>query len=236
MKIPSLIFCALLLVVGITVKGQNTQIIQFNIGNILNARPVTTLTNNKLISWTKGIDGNGTGDGYLTLSAALFNGDKEPHALPDSAVIAANSVHPEIKLHYSNRDSVNYQTCNIRGEGIIEFTTLNLKYEAIFLALTSSEGLSYLKIKLNYSDGSSSQNFTLPDYYSDIKANDASFSYLVHDLAKWGNRNNMTEKNHHNIDLLRINIDRNRILKSIGIEKSKPGYLVFWAATGKTVK
>jgi len=206
--------------------------IQFNITHLLNARPVTILNNNKLVTWSKGIDGNGIGDGYLTRSAALFNGNKDPHALPDDPLFPANDSHPEIKLHYSNKDSINNQACAVLGEGQVEFSVPSAKYKAIYLALTSAEGASTLQIHFEYADGEENKDFVLPDYYLDIKPGDPNLCYLAHDLAKWGNKNNMTEKDHHNIDLLNIHPDPARKLKSIKISKSKPGYLVFWAATG----
>ncbi|MDB4920854.1 hypothetical protein [Mucilaginibacter sp.] len=236
MKITAAIFCIILITNTFT-SNKNNKIVQFDIGKILNARPVTTLTNNKLITWTKGIDGNGLGDGYLTLSAALFNGDKQPHALPDDPLFPANNSHPEIQLHYSNTDSLRNQTCNISGEGGVEFAVPSLKYKAVYLALTSSEGPSYLKVEFLYADNSVvSEDLTLPDYYDDLPADDRKpeLCYLAHDLAKWGNKNNMTEKDHHNIDLLTVNPDSTKKLKSINIQKKKPGYLVFWAAAGET--
>jgi hypothetical protein len=42
----------------------------------------------------------------------------------------------------------------------------------------------------------------------------------------------MTEKDHHNIDLLNVHPNPAKTLKGISINKTKPGYLVFWAATG----
>jgi hypothetical protein len=215
-----------------TLCEKNNRTVQFNISTLLNARPVTILCNNKLITWTKGIDGNGIGDGYLTLSAALSNGDKNPHALPDDPIFPANNSHPEIKLHYSNKDSVNKQACAVAGEGEIAFSVPQAKYKEIYLALTSSEGASTLQIQFKYADGTEVKNFVLPDYYIDIKPDDPNLCYLAHDLAKWGNKNNMTEKDHHNIDLLNIHPNPARKLKSVTISKSKPGYLVFWAATG----
>lgn len=226
------IFCALFIICS-NAKSQSSKVIQFDISKTFNARPVTILADNKLATWTNGIDGNGLGDGYLTLSAALFNGDREPHALPDDALIPANAYHPEIKLHYSNTDSRNNQTCNISGEGNVDFAVALEKYKAIYLALTSSEGPSYLTVQLLYTDGPVSQDLVLPDYYDDIAADKPNLCYLVHDLAKWGNKNNMTEKDHHNIDLLIISPDSTRKLKSIIMRKKKPGYLVFWAAAGE---
>jgi hypothetical protein len=216
---------------GAIQKNKN-QTVQFNISTLLNARPVTILSNNKLITWTKGIDGNGISDGYLTLSAALFNGDKDPHALPDDPLFPANNSHPEIKLHYSNKDSLHNQACAITGESQVEFSVPQAKYKDIYLALTSAEGSSSLQIQFKYTDGNEVKSFVLPDYYQDIKPDDPNLCYLAHDLAKWGNKNNMTEKDHHNIDLLDIHPDPARKLKSISISKTKRGYLVFWAAAG----
>src|ERR1700748_1619149 len=147
---------------------QTTKIIQFDIHQILNARPVSTLNNDHLTPWTKGIDGGGLGDGYLTLSAALFNGDKQTHALPDNPVFSANESHPEIKLHYSNSDSLNYQTCNIAGAGQVGFAVPQRKYKAVYLALTSSEGASLLHIVFTYKTGDVIKEITLPDYYADL--------------------------------------------------------------------
>src|SRR3954447_10339157 len=67
--------------------AQSKKVVQIDITALLNARPVTTLKKGKLTTWTKGIDGNGLADGYLTKSAASFVGDKEAHALPDEALI-----------------------------------------------------------------------------------------------------------------------------------------------------
>ena len=52
--------------------------VQIPVQSVLNARPVTTLLNGHLYNWDIGIDGNGNADGYLTKSASLFVGDKNP--------------------------------------------------------------------------------------------------------------------------------------------------------------
>ena len=232
MKILPLFFIVPVLLINNTSIQKTNKVVQFDISKILNARPVTTLTNNKLVTWTKGIDGGGIGDGYLTMSAALFNSDKDAHALPDDPLFAANGSHPAIELHYSNTDSLNNQACTVEGEDDIEFDIPKAKYAAIYLALTSAEGPSSLKIQLNYVNSIELKNFILPDYYQDIKPGDPNVSYLAHDLAKWGNKNNMTEKDHHNIDLLNIHPDPARVLNSITISKNKPTYVVLWAAAG----
>jgi hypothetical protein len=207
------------------------QTVQFNINKILNARPVTVLNHNHMETWNKGIDGDGLADGYLTQSAALFKGDKEPHALPDNALFAGNEFHPEIRLHYSNHDRKNDQACAI-GADEVEFAVPKAKYSTVYLAFTSAEGASNIRVKLEYEKDETNKNFIVPDYYQDLTPANPNLSYLAHNLAKWGNKNNMTEKDHHNIDLLKIETNPAWKLKTIHIGKTKPGYLVFWAAAG----
>ncbi|BAU53240.1 hypothetical protein [Mucilaginibacter gotjawali] len=207
-------------------------VIQFDISPVLNASPITTFLDNSLVGWTIGIDGGGQADGYCTKSAALFNKQDTAHALPDDALFPANHFHPAIQLHYSSEYSTDNQACSMAGISTAQFSVPKAKYKAIFLALTSAEGSSALKITLIYTDGSIVKNVLLPDYYQDIPLNDKNFCYLAHNLAKWGPDNQMTEKDHHNIDLLKLIPDPKRKLKGIKISKGKKGYLVFWAAAG----
>ena len=215
-----------------TIQGKKEKIFQIDISKIANARSVTTLTNGKLITWSKGIDGNGKADGYLTMAASLFNGDKEPKALPDNPLFPGNDKHPAVLLHYSNNDSMKNQTVAVSKQGSFQFEVSPMNYSAFYLALTSAEGASQLTVNFYYTDGTQSKSFDVPDYYKDIPPNDPDFCYLAYDLAKWGTKNNMTEKDHHNIDLLNIHPDPNRQLTKIQVEKAESGYLVFWGATG----
>jgi hypothetical protein len=210
---------------------KNDTAIQVDISKLLNARPVTTVTNGKLQSWVTGIDGGGNGDGYLTMAASIINGDKNAHALPDDPLIPADSHHPTILLHYKNGDGGN-QTRNIAGADSFKIDIPHKRYSGLYLNLTSSEGPSQVHIIFNYADGSEAKDFILPDYYDDIPDGSPDLSYVVHNLAKWGPKNKMTEADHHNIDALNIHPDKNRILKSITVGKGTAGYLVFWAATG----
>jgi hypothetical protein len=208
------------------------KIIQLDLSKILNARPVTTFTNGRLITWTKGIDGNGKADGYLTMAAAIFKGDKDPKALPDNPLFTATNKHPEVLLYYSNNDSISNQAFAFSNKDSVHVELLPKYYTDLYLAFTSAEGASQIKVNLLYTDGMESKSFEVPDYYKDIPATHPDLCYLVHDLAKWGKVNNMTEKDHHNIDLLNIHPDPNRKLTGIKIEKAEAGYLLFWAATG----
>ncbi len=211
---------------------KHNEVIQINVSHLLNARPITTLSYGKLVSWTKGIDGDGSGDGYLTQSAALFNGDKEAHALPDNAVFPANARHPEIILHYKNNESVNNQARYISGAGEFVIGIPRKQYLEIYLGLSSAEGPSSLQFDLIYTDGQETKNYLLPDYYNNISDKYPDLSYVATDLAKWGKKDKMTEKDHHNIHLLKLSTDPSRKLTAIKVKKAKGGYLIFWSATG----
>lgn len=233
MRIFILFLSGLLINLNASAKSsESKKVIQINLSHQLNARSVTTLSNGKLVTWTKGIDGNGEADGYLTRAAALFKGDSDTNALPDNPLFPANDKHPQVLLHYANSDNHSNQTVAITHSGSFSFKVPSKHYSSLFFALTSSEGASQIKISLHYTDGIESRSIEVPDYYMDIPAENTDWCYLAHNLAKWGKMNQMTEKDHHNIDLLNIHPDPNRRLKSIQIEKSEAGYLVFWTATG----
>lgn len=205
------------------------KIIQVDVDSLLNGRCVTTFTNGKLVTWSKGIDKE---NGYLTMAAAVFNGDKDPHALPDNPLFTADKHHPEILLHYSNEDGIKNQIRCLQdtGEFLIKVPAHN--YSDLYLTLTSSYGPSSLQYELFYKDGDESKNYILPDWFKDIPDNDPDLSYVAHNMGKWGSLNNLKEKDHHNIDALNIHPDAKRILTAIKLKKSVGGYLIFWAATG----
>ena len=205
------------------------KVIQIDVSAILNTRSVTTLTKGKLVTWATGIDKE---HGYLTLAASAFMGDQDPHALPDNPLYPANQSHPEILLHYSNDDDTKHQTRCISDSGEFEFKVPLHKYSDLYLSMTSSYGESSLQIELRYTDGVDLKHFVLPDWYKDIPADDPNVSYVAHNMGKWGTKNNLAEKDHHNIDALNIHPDPTRILKGIKLSKPLGGYLVFWAATG----
>lgn len=230
LRIPMLSFIIAFLIPEIA--GAET-VVRIPVDSILNTRSVTTLTDGKLVTWQVGIDGGGTGDGYLTLAAALFNGDKNPKALPDSGRIPANARHPEIVLNYSNADGAGNQTRYVRGAGDFSFRVPPAVYSRLFLYFTSAEGSSSLTFTLSYADSSREVvNVEMPDYYNDLKADDPVLFYVVKDLAKWNRQNRMAEPNHHNIDGVELHPAAGKTLVGVKVAKTAKGYLVFWGATG----
>ena len=122
------VFITLLFLFSSAQPHEKEKLIQIKLGKILYARPVTTLTNGKLVIWTKGIDGNGEVDGYLTMSAALFNGDNDQKALPDNPLFPATDKHPEVLLHYSNSDGIAKQAVSVSGVGCFSFNWKQKSY------------------------------------------------------------------------------------------------------------
>ncbi|MFD2872120.1 hypothetical protein ACFS5N_06560 [Mucilaginibacter ximonensis] len=201
---------------------------QIDVGHLLNARPVTTLSSGMLVHWTKGVDRE---NGYLTASAAKFNGEVGSKALPDDPLIPGNSHHPAILLHYSNEDAMGYQA-RLLDTGTTTIDVLTGRYKNMYLCFTSAYGKSELKVELIYNDSAEVKNFTVPDWANDIPDNDPDLSYVVHDLPKWSNKGSRTEPDHHNIDALNIHPTLKHVLKQIRIKNLSKTYLMFWAAAG----
>lgn len=228
----------LLLIIGTiccSLTPQSGKVVQIDISQLLNARPVTTYANGTMISWSKGIDANGDGDGYLTAAAALYNGDKNANALPDNPLFAATAQHPEILLHYNNNNTTDPQAMSLSGADAFVIVTPRDHYSAVYLGLTSAEGASSLEFELIYTSGKENKSYVLPDYFDDVTDKNPGLSYVATNLAKWGKGNIMAEKDHHNIHLLKLDANSAKILKGIRVRKAKEGYLMLWSATGVTI-
>jgi hypothetical protein len=203
--------------------------IQIDITPLLNTRSVTTLTKGVFVRWTNGVDKQ---NGYLTKSAAELNEDNDKYALPDEPLIAANSHHPAILLHYKNEEGVKNQTRLITDTGEFVIKVPANQYSDLYLGFTSAYGTSSLRFELLYKDVADKKSFIVPDWFTDIPDNDPDFSYIVHNLAKWDNRIKLTEKDHHNIDALNIHPDPKRVLTAIKLKMVRGSYLLLWSATG----
>ncbi|MGF7078235.1 hypothetical protein [Mucilaginibacter sp. UYCu711] len=220
--LSSLIICA-------GYKYQTNKVIQVDISYLLNIRPVTTLTNGKLLPWTKGVDRE---NGYLTTAAALANGETNPKAIADDPLIPANAYHPAILLHYNNNEGSKNQAMLLADTNTFTIKVPKNKYAGFYICLTSAYGKSNLQYELIYDDGSETKTIIVPDWANDVPDNDPYFSYVVHDLAKWTNRNFRTEADHHNIHALNVHPDTKRALTALRIKNLSKTYVLFWAATG----
>ena len=231
-------FTRVLLAVGLFCLiglSSRARVIQVDVQAVLTGRAVTTLTLGKLVPWTQGVDGAGHGDGYLTVEAAVANGDPNANALPGDGRFPATAIHPRIQLNFANRDGQGFQTRGVAGAGDFSFPVPVKRYGRMMVFLTSSEGPSRLEFRLGYADGTFDQrNVLLPDYYNDPPAKDADVFSLATNLAKWGAAGRMAERDHHHIHGVELHPDGHEKLISVQVVKTAPGYLVFWGATGVT--
>ena len=202
---------------------------------VLTGRTVTTLTDGKLVPWTKGVDGAGRADGYMTQEAAVANGDKNARALPGDGCFKATAVHPYVRLNFTNADGKSFQTRSVEGAGEFVFPVPGKQYKRMLVFMTSAEGPSDLQFKLAYADGTVEQRAVLlPDYYNAAPATNTNLFSLATDLAKWDTAGRMRERNHHYIHGVDLRPDARKALVSVQLGKTAPGYFVFWGATGVT--
>lgn len=214
---------------------QASEVVQIDVRPILTGRAVTTLTDGRLVPWTKGVDGGGRADGYMTSEASAVNGDKNAKALPGDGCFKATTSHPFVRLNYTNANGKDSQTRSVEGEGGFSFSVPRKQYQRMMVFMTSAEGPSHLRFKLAYADGTLEQReVLLPDYYNNAPAGDTNVFSLATDLAKWNASGRMTERNHHNIHAVDLHPDARKELVSVQVDKTAPGYLVFWGATGVT--
>jgi len=229
------ILCTILFCLRIGLSVQASEVIQMDVRPILTGRAVTTLTDGKLVPWTKGVDGAGRADGYMTLEASRVNGGKNANALPGDGCFKATASHPFVKLNFTNADGKGSQTRSLEGEGDFSFPVSGRRYERMMVFMTSAEGPSQLRFKLAYADGTFEQReILLPDYYNDTPPGDHNLFSLATNLAKWDASGRMTERDHHHIHGVELHPDAGKKLLSVQVSKTAPGYLVFWGATGVT--
>lgn len=205
--------------------------VQVNIKSLLNARSVTTFSNGKLYTWTRGIDNNGYGDGYGTHSAAMhLTPQYTGHTLPDSARYPANFNHPLMILNFSNSDSTGFQTHFLSGSDSVTIPVPQGNYSALYFALMSSEGSTAIKVVLNYSDGPVTSTFTLNDYDQPLAAG---VFHVDSNMQKWSTTNVPVDNYGHNLDGFCVPTNSLKTLDSVKLVKTTAGsYVTLWGVTG----
>jgi uncharacterized membrane protein YgcG len=221
-------------------RARADTVVQFPIDALLNARPVSTLTNGAVVTWTptQGVDGNGSADGYIT-KAVLTKLGQMGNALPDDGVFPAANGIPEIDLHFANNNTAtSFQAVNAHRAvaATIDFAVPQATYSKIFLVLTSAEGADKLTVTLTYADATTSMigPFTLTDYDTPIPANTADVGYFsLISMHKWSQANQLGDNAGHQITGVILTPAPTKLLKGVTIAKPADGqYLVFWGATG----
>src|ERR1017187_4758888 len=182
--------------------------------------PEAWLTDGKLVPRTKGVDGTGFADGFMTLEAAVVNGDINARALPGDGCFKGTAGHPEIRLNFTNADGKGWQTRSVAGKGGFSFPVPGRQYQRMMVFLTSAAGSSHRHFQLVYGDGTLEHRaVVLPDYYSAAPAGGTNIFSLTTDLAKWDAAGRMAERDHHYIHGVELHPDARRNLVSIQVLK-----------------
>src|SRR5262245_59125577 len=77
-------------------------VVQVPLPGLLDARSVTTLTNDQLVVFTLPTDGGGLQNAFATAAVAMRQGKPVQNALPDDGKFPATARHPEVVLNFSN--------------------------------------------------------------------------------------------------------------------------------------
>jgi hypothetical protein len=214
-------------------RAEATEIVQIPVDDVLDVRPVSTLTNGALVPWTVGIDQD---DGFMTTAAA-----KSLHqtgaALPDDGVFAADAHHPLVVLHFSNAAPATApQARSVTGVASFAFDVPPGRYEALYLFLTSSYGDAKLEVTFQYDDGTSTKTaFTMPDWGTGaaLPAPPPTYFNLIGGLHKWTKQGASVDTPRHALAGVALSPASDKALARVTLAKlSASERLTFWGATG----
>jgi hypothetical protein len=209
-------------------------VVQVDVSKLLNARVVTTFSDNKVIPLTINLDGAG---GVATKAASDALKTNNDHTVPDDGKFAANADHPEIDLHFSNDDGKGFQVRRMPKEEDFSFDVPANKYARMFLIFTSgAAGPAPMQVTLTYQDKSTeTRDIICPDWWTNLDDKNKDVVYVASNLAKFGTKNTILEKDHHNIFGIDIHPAKDKVLSSVKVHKTKP-LVCFWGATGEVGK
>lgn len=205
------------------------EVLQLDVSDVFNMRPMSTVVGGKLVTMSDNIDGAG---GVATTSAAATYGSPDPHALPDDGKFAATDKHPAFVLPYATDDGKKNLARRSAGGDAFILTVPAKHYMKLFFFLSSGQGTSKIQVKLKYADHTlDTHDATVPDWFWLLKPEEQDWCYVATDLSKWGPQK-MLEKSHHSIFGLDIHPDPSKVLEKILVSKSDSGIMVFYGATG----
>jgi hypothetical protein len=212
---------------GIARAGEAVQI---DVSKVFNNRPVTTVVSSNVVPMTGDVDAAG---GLITYTASKMVGSEDPYSLPDDGVFPANNKHALIILPYGNGDAKSPQSRKSRGEDTFSFSVPPKNYSKLWLMTTSGQGPTTLDVEMAYTDKTTGKRTVeVPDWYWELKADDAYRCYVAANLSKWGPKKQL-EKNHHFIFGIDIQPDPKKTLEKVTVMKTRKGILGFFGATGQ---
>ena len=220
------------LVINVTDVGITA--VNFNLTSVLDSDVIVNYTGEAVDQTQAAVDRSNFA--FITQSLATFVNGADGQGLPDNGLFPANDFHPDISLNYSNDNNDNNGRLITSSEGSFNFTVPQGRYDALHLAVASTEGTSNVRLILNYSDGTStSTNIeTIPDWFNTITESNTLY-YLVNGMDRAKNDGTgFSDVNGANLFGIRFATDATKTLQSVTVEKtSSSGYLVFLGATGE---
>jgi hypothetical protein len=206
---------------------------QIDLGNLLNARVVTTQADGRLQLADHSLD-RGRDSVLITKSGAALSKAGKLNPLPDSGFFAANAEHPDVQLPYGMAGGGPQVH---QSAGKTETYSLPVPanhYVQIQLYFISAAGPTPISVKLQYADSSSEQRATVvTDFYFLPKTDVKDWFVLAGDFGKVNLKARMTESVHHYIHGYNLNPDSTKVLRQIEITKENSGSVLnLFGATG----
>jgi len=216
-----------------SLSNSTSTAVQIDVKSLLNARPVITYTNGKIVPMSGGIDA-GSYSAEATLEAAVQLKNANPIAMPNDGKYAANARHPEVILNFSNADGTSPQVRRTTVNETFNFVVPEVHYTKMQIFAMSS-GMSPITVTLNYSDGSTDvKNLQVIDWYNypGAPAETTDRFNLDVNLDKWDQNNARSEQYNHYLYGFDLAPNSNKTLKSVTIAVISGGCFTFWGATG----
>ncbi len=213
--------------------GTKPSAVQIDLGNLLNARVVTTRADGRLQLADHSLD-RGHDSVLITKSGAEISQAGKLNPLPDSGFFAANDEHPDVQLPYGTAgDGPQVHQSADKTETYSLPIQAN-HYVQMQLYFISAAGPTPISVELQYADGSFGQRATeVTDFYFLPKTDVKDWFVLTGDFGKVNLKAKMTESVHHYIHGYNLNPDSTKVLRQIVITKENSGSVLnLFGATG----
>src|SRR5579859_2576111 len=134
--------------------------VQIDLGNLLNARVVTTQADARLQLANHSLD-RGRDSVLITKSGAELSRAGKLNSLPDSGFFAANGEHPDVQLPYGTAGGGPQVHQSADKTETYSIPVPANHYVQLQLYFISAAGPTPISVELQYADGSSGQRATV---------------------------------------------------------------------------
>jgi len=227
--------CAGILATGCCALTEATKpsAVQIDLGNLLNARVVTTQADGRLQLADHSLD-RGHDSVLITKTGAEVSQAGQLNPLPDSGFFAANDVHPDVQLPYGTVGDGPQVHQSADKTETYAIPVPARHYVQLQLYFISAAGPTPISVILQYANGSTAQRTTeVTGFYFLPKTDVKGWFVLTGDFGKVNLKGKMTELIHHYIHGYNLNPDSAKVLCQIVVTKeSSDSVLNLFGATG----